>query len=282
MATTSTAALLLEAWERGRDASPGERGLILLGVAHPEASASALSKWPVGRRDAALLDFCERLFGPRLAAQTTCPRCAALLDLEIDIARFSASTPHHIDDHFVFEFADHRVTYRLPNAGDLAALDEGMAGGEHAPLTRRLLRRCILRIDKEGAPKTDRDPHRAATAQHAELRTQDVSPSGAVPTSHSIEIPVDVASALESEITGTIAAADPLAEIALETKCPECAVSWSAPFDIVSFLWEEVHAWGAHVLEDVHVLASSYGWSETEILSLNPKRRQHYRDLIGS
>jgi hypothetical protein len=34
MATTSTAALL-DAWDQGRDASPGERALILLGVAHP-------------------------------------------------------------------------------------------------------------------------------------------------------------------------------------------------------------------------------------------------------
>src|SRR5215470_3673435 len=127
MATTSTAALL-EAWERARDASPGERGLILLGVAHPETPSSVLSKWPVGRRDAALLDFCQRLFGRRLAAQSTCPRCAALLELEVDVARFTASAPQEISGHFVFESAGHRVIYRLPTAGDLAALDGGKAG----------------------------------------------------------------------------------------------------------------------------------------------------------
>src|ERR1700704_6609130 len=104
MPTTFTAALL-EAWEQGRDASPGERGLILLGVAHPEAPASTLSKWPVGRRDAALLGFSERLFGPRLAAQANCPRCAALLEFEVDVARFAASAPHEIIDKFVFESA---------------------------------------------------------------------------------------------------------------------------------------------------------------------------------
>jgi hypothetical protein len=250
MATISTAALL-EAWERGRDVSPGERGLMLLGVAHPEALASALSRWPVGRRDAALLAFYGLLFGPRLAAQTTCPRCAALLELEVDVAQFSASAPHEISEHFVFESAGHRVTYRLPSAGDLAALDDRTAGGEgEPPLRRWLLHRCIVQVEKEGAREA--------------------------------EIPAEIAPVLESEIADTIAAADPLAEIALEMKCPVCAVSWSAPFDIVSFLWDEVHAWASHVLDEVHVLASSYGWSQTEILALSAKRRQHYRDLIGS
>ena len=162
MATTSTTALL-DAWEHGRDASPGERGLILLGVAHPEASASTLSDWPVGRRDA--------------------------------------------------------------------------------------------------------EPEAASSL--------------AVTAAQPIRIPAGIAAALESEMTGTIAAADPLAEIALELACPDCAATWSAPFDIVRFLWSEVDAWAARTLDEVHVLASHYGWSEAEILALSPQRRQHYRDLIG-
>src|SRR5262245_31464624 len=121
MATTSTTALLA-AWERGRDASPGECGLILLGVAHPEAAPSTLSDWSVGRRDAALLALSERLFGPRLPAQAHCPRCAALLQLEVDVARLGAAAPPDRADAFVFRSGDVRVTYRLPTAGDLAAL----------------------------------------------------------------------------------------------------------------------------------------------------------------
>ena len=66
MLTIPTAALL-QAWERGHDASPGERGLILLRTAYPEVPAVA--DWPVGQRDAALLDLFERLYGARLAAQ---------------------------------------------------------------------------------------------------------------------------------------------------------------------------------------------------------------------
>jgi hypothetical protein len=46
------AAALLEAWDRGRDASPGERGLILLGMAYPGAAVSAFSEWSIGCRAA--------------------------------------------------------------------------------------------------------------------------------------------------------------------------------------------------------------------------------------
>jgi hypothetical protein len=266
MATTSTAALL-DAWEHGRDASPGERGLILLGVAHPEASASNLSDWPVGRRDAALLAFSERLFGPRLPAQAHCPRCAALLELEVDIARLAAAASRDAANAFVFESGGFRVTWRLPNAGDLAMLGRRTSDrADDAPTDRWLLDRCIVAVEC-GDATDDAEPEAASAL--------------AVTAAQPIRIPAEIAAALASEMTETIAAADPLAEIALELACPDCAATWSAPFDIVRFLWSEVDAWAARTLDEVHVLASRYGWSEGEILALSPQRRQHYRDLIG-
>ena len=268
MATTSTAALL-DAWEHGRDASPGERGVILLGVAHPEAPLSALSDWPVGRRDAALLAFSERLFGPRLPAQAHCPRCAALLELEVDVARLAAAVPRELADPFVFRSGGFRVTYRLPNAGDLAALGRRTTDRDDAaPTNRWLLDRCIVAVE-HGEATDDAEPDAQAAS------------SLAVAAPQPIRIPAEIAAALESELTETIAAADPLAEIALELACPDCAAAWSAPFDIVRFLWSEVEAWAARILDEVHILASHYGWSEADILALSPQRRQNYRDLIG-
>jgi hypothetical protein len=267
MATTSTEALL-DACEHGRDASPGERALILLGVAHPEASVSTLSDWPVGRRDAALLALSERLFGPRLPAQAHCPRCAALLELEVDVAQLAVAAPHEAADAFVFQSGGIRVTWRLPNAGDLALLGRGTPGRDGAvPMNRWLLERCIVAVEPDDTTAADRDASGASLL--------------AVAASRSIRIPAEMAAALESEMTEAIAAADPLAEIALELTCPDCAAAWSAPFDIVRFLWSEVDAWAARILDEVHILASRYGWSEAEILALSPQRRQHYRDLIG-
>jgi hypothetical protein len=279
MAKTSTTALLA-AWEDGRDASPGEHGLILLAVAHPDVSPSSLSDWSVGRRDAALLALSERLFGPRLPAQAHCPRCVALLQLEVDVPRLAAAAPPDLADTFLFQSDGFRVTYRLPTAGDLAALGRRTSGRDGEPsLNRWLLDRCIVAVEQGGTTVPGCGGHCAA-ADDAE-HDAETTPFAAVTVPHPIQIPSGVAAALESEMTATIAAADPLAEIVLELECPDCGAAWSAPFDIVRFLWSEVEAWVMRILDEVHVLASRYGWSEAEILALSPQRRQHYRELIG-
>ena len=57
---------LLDAWERGLGSAPYERALTLLYAAQAHLSVGgSLWDWSIGRRDAALLDLRERLFGPR-------------------------------------------------------------------------------------------------------------------------------------------------------------------------------------------------------------------------
>jgi hypothetical protein len=89
---------------------------------------------------------------------------------------------------------------------------------------------------------------------------------------------------LPAEIVETaaqkIGECDPLADIRMLISCPDCRHEWRAVFDIVSFLWSEVESWAGRVLNDVHTLASAYGWSERDILSLSPTRRQFYLDMI--
>jgi hypothetical protein len=204
-----------------------------------------------------------------LPAQAHCPRCAALLELEVDVARLAAAAPRELADPCVFRSGGFRVTYRLPNAGDLAALGRRTTDRDDAaPTNRWLLDRCIVAVE-HGEATDDAEPDAQAAS------------SLAVAAPQPIHIPAEIAAALESELTETIAAADPLAEIALELACPDCAAAWSAPFDIVRFLWSEVDAWAARILDEVHILASHYGWSEADILALSPQRRRNYRDLIG-
>src|SRR3954447_3421927 len=102
---TLPAAVLLEAWETGRDASPGERGLILLGIARPETPGAVLADWPVGRRDAALLTLFEQLFGPQLSAHSECPQCSAALEMDFPVATMIAPAPEPASDRFVLEHA---------------------------------------------------------------------------------------------------------------------------------------------------------------------------------
>jgi hypothetical protein len=82
-------------------------------------------------------------------------------------------------------------------------------------------------------------------------------------------------------LTEQIEEADPMAEIRLQVHCPTCSKNWEAIFDIGSFLWVEINDWAEGMLRTIHRLAAGYGWSEQDILALNPVRRQLYLGMLG-
>src|SRR5271157_1184845 len=65
-----------------------------------------------------------------------------------------------------------------------------------------------------------------------------------------------------------MALADPLAETRLALACPRCGHRWDEVLDLAAFLWSEIEFRARRLLLEVHTLASAYGWSEVEILSL--------------
>ncbi|QTF92388.1 hypothetical protein [Halomonas sp. BM-2019] len=143
---------------------------------------------------------------------------------------------------FLFESGDLCVSFRLPDSVDLEAL----LPGPDAP--RALLEACLQGINREGEPAV-------------------------------------IADLNEAEITALIAhmgEADPRADLKAAMNCPNCSHSWSARFDILSFLWEELGAWVRRLLAEVHVLARAYGWREDDVLALSPWRRQHYIEWVQS
>jgi hypothetical protein len=75
--------------------------------------------------------------------------------------------------------------------------------------------------------------------------------------------------------------ADPLADLTLLATCPACGHNWRILFDIVSYFWDEIQAWGGRLMREVHTLASAYGWRETDILAMSAWRRQRYLEMIG-
>ena len=240
-----TAADLLAVWERGRSASAGERGLLLLRLAEPQVEADALEGWSAGRRDASLLGLRERVFGPTLSIVTSCRSCGEALELEVPVADITMPEGRLNRPPMTLSRGDYRVTFRLPSASDLALLgaaDPGDAG------ERRLLERCIVEASDSGAAR------RAA------------------------ELPDDL---LEAVAAG-MASADPQAEIELSLECPACGETFASPLDIASFLWHEIEAHVAGTLRQVALLASAFGWSEREILAMNPSRRACYMELAGA
>ena len=236
---------VLQAWEECREASPGERGLILLRIAAPALSAADCAALSVGRRDSLLLDLFRRLFGDTAPALVTCPGCRDELEFDVPLTGIAVTPPTDLPDHYTLRCDGREIAYRLPCAGDLAAL--GAEAGREVldAAVRSLVQRCVL-------------------AMPADLAW-----------GH------DLAGALEAAIAARVAEHDPQAAVTLDFDCPTCGAHWSMPFDIVEFLWRRLDVFASALLRDVHVLASNYGWSEGEIAALSPRRR-HYIELIGA
>jgi hypothetical protein len=54
-----------------------------------------------------------------------------------------------------------------------------------------------------------------------------------------------------------------------------------AALDPGALLWDDVQAYARGVLGQVHSLARAYGWTESEVLSLSPRRRAAYLEMTG-
>ncbi len=81
---------------------------------------------------------------------------------------------------------------------------------------------------------------------------------------------------LRSDLARMLDAADPCMDLGIDVTCPSCGHAWNASFDVPAFVWDEVDARARRLLDEVHVLARSYGWSERQIFELSDARRQAY------
>ena len=64
-----------------------------------------------------------------------------------------------------------------------------------------------------------------------------------------------------------------LADFSLVHDCPECGTNTDTSFDILDYVWRRIAAEAQRLVREVHLLASAYGWSSEEILSLSSPRR---------
>ena len=255
------AAEILAVWERGADQHPAERALALLEAACPERAYDDLLQLSVGERDALLLAARESTFGGELAALARCPDCTELLEFAVraaDLRAGPASEDVSIPASQTFSvtlppagqtgLAAHMV-FRLLTAGDLIAVQNvtDVQNVTNADAARRALAdRCIVEATWGGV---------------------DV-PAG--------ELPADLLAALAAEMS----ARDPQAETLLDLTCPACGGQWQAIFDIAAFFWAELAAEAKRLLREVDALARAYGWREADILTLSPRRRQAYLELV--
>lgn len=85
-----------------------------------------------------------------------------------------------------------------------------------------------------------------------------------------------------ARIASALADADAAADIVLDLSCEHCGHAWQTEFDIGGYLWQELEAQTARLLAEVHTLARAYGWSQSEVLNMNPARRAAYLGMVAA
>jgi hypothetical protein len=241
----------LRVWERGRRQTSARRALLLLAAASPEISPGELAQLSVGQRDARLLTLREWMFGARIESVVGCPECSERLELTFDVADIRATgEPENSPPGatYLLQLDGYEMRFRPPNSDDLEAIVKCQSGDAARD---ELLARCALEIRRG--------------------KTKDNAKSGVN------QLPSKVVEALVERM----AQVDPQANVQLSLNCPACRHAWAAVFDIASFLWSEIDDWAQRILREVHLLASAYGWHETDILEMSAERRGFYLEMIG-
>lgn len=77
-----------------------------------------------------------------------------------------------------------------------------------------------------------------------------------------------VVAALESAVAGL--------GLDIGTACSDCGAEIILPLNVADFLDAELRARAARLLDEIHLIASSYHWPESKILDLPFARRQDY------
>jgi hypothetical protein len=232
----------LALWERGQTLHPLDRGLLAVQAAFPESQRESVADWPLGRRNRALAELRCACFGRWLRGWTACEQCGERLEFEVDGNALAASNVGSTDELIEVQ----GDVFRLPTSRDLARI-----AGEHDSSTAavQLLEQCMV----------------SSTLQDSGKRQ------------------VDLKKWTEEQLNAVgerMAQADPLAEILLHFDCPACSHAFDLGLDLAAFLWSELEGRAKRLLRDVHTLASAYGWSEAEVLSLSPARREFYLGMV--
>lgn len=137
------------------------------------------------------------------------------------------------------EHGEYRVRFRLPTSVDLATSGSGPYAAS------ALLALCVL-----------------DTARGQEQLDAEALPA------ETLEV-----------VASRMSALDPQADVRLALDCPGCGHRWEPELDVAGHVLAEIDAHATRLLAEVHGLARAYGWSEGDILALNPRRRRRYLEL---
>jgi hypothetical protein len=238
---------ILDVWGAGRG-DPAARPLLMLAAVHPELPAAELAELPVGRGNVLLLADRRARFGDRLDGDVACPECGERLEVTVPLPEL-ITVPAAVDTEGrtgvgTVRVGDVEVRFRSPAHADLLAAS---VAADPTAAAGVLLARCVLAASRHGEPVAVAD------------------------------LPADVVGALDA----ALAEHDPHADLRLATVCAACGHAFDLAVDPCGLYWAELAEHARRLLVDVHRLATAYGWSEREILRIDPARRAAYLELVG-
>jgi len=80
----------------------------------------------------------------------------------------------------------------------------------------------------------------------------------------------------QADAEAALAEADPLGDLELRAACPGCGGEVTEPMVLESFLLDELSREATRLMDEIHVLAFAYHWTEPDIMALPEARRRHY------
>lgn len=223
------------------------RTVVALGSSSPP-DPEALLALAVADRDLLLLAVRRATYGDRFDVVLSCTACGEPMDVSFSAdaipVRWSPAPPVPLARSLP-DGAGGTVEVRLrpPTGSD----QEAAAAGEEAPLDV-LLRRCLVAV--ADGPGGDEG--------------WDALPDAA-----------------RGAFAAAVEEASAAIELALDLTCPECGVEFGADLDLARYLLGEFAVPAGSVLQDLHLLASAYHWSEPDVLRIPSPRRRALAALVA-
>jgi hypothetical protein len=234
-------------WEQGEGRQPWVKAVKILSHVFPDIEEKELLAWSIGRRNTCLLKLRRLMFHSAIESFLKCPGCAKQIGFKVeteDICETGTPGPGEpADREFSLTLEDVDIRFRTLDSRDLEAVEDG---GNAEIMRRRLMERAVIQAVKDG--------------NHLDVN----------------QLPDSMMNTLREKMTDTH---DPGFEIRLALECPACSHKWTVCFDILSYLWAEIKKQAQQLLQEVHILAGAYGWSEKDILDMSAARRQYYLDM---
>ncbi len=195
---------------------------------------------PVGDIDALIVAMRVERLGSGMVAEITCGRCEALADIDFDLVAY----------------AEHRRPRRSRAAAPAA--EPGWWRLLRSATTFRLP--SAADVLGAGAEATNDDAARAALV--AACIRGDVSAPAVRAAERAMET---LAPILRSTVPGA---------------CPECGAPVDLDLDARALCLAELGFLAGAVLDEVHLLAAAYHWTERDILDLPSSRRSAYAERV--